>query len=91
MLRSPGAVLVNIPGTTMFVRDRDNADLSKYTWVELGPVPGAPEWHIQSNPQRHAFLTPEVASRFAQAHKRLSPGREVTVEYLTATNKGTDE
>lgn len=48
---------------------------STYFWVELGPIPGYPDWHIQSEAIRYPFPTAEAAERFAAAHQ--SPGREV--------------
>lgn len=55
---------------------------TKYHWVQLGPIPGLPDWHVQSQPSRWPFPTPEAAMRFAKAHKERDPLREVAVASL---------
>lgn len=88
MQRSPGAVLVNIPDTTYFVRDNEMADLTRYTWVELGPVPGMPKWHEQSKLSRWPFPTREAARKFARFHKDQEPGRDVVIAYPDGSREG---
>jgi hypothetical protein len=52
---------------------------SEYFWVELGPIPGYPEWHVQSEVTRYPFPTLAAANLFASNHRRLWPGREIEV------------
>jgi hypothetical protein len=50
---------------------------SEYFWVELGPIPGYPDWHEQSKVSRYPFPTASAAAIFAEAH--MYPGRRVQV------------
>ena len=52
---------------------------SEYTWVELGPIPGVPGWHIQSKPTSYPFPTENAAIKFAINARLEYPGREVVV------------
>ncbi len=52
---------------------------SEYFWVELGPIPGYPDWHIQSQSNRYPFPTAVAAGRFADNHAHMWPGRKVEV------------
>ncbi|AFV51202.1 hypothetical protein ST20ES_74 [Mycobacterium phage 20ES] len=49
------------------------------TFVELGPIPELPAWHVQANPSRWPFPKEKAAFRFAEAHKADHPNREVVV------------
>ncbi|QGJ87796.1 hypothetical protein SEA_BIANCATRI92_71 [Mycobacterium phage BiancaTri92] len=49
------------------------------TFVELGPIPELPPWHVQSQPSRWPFPTEKAGFRFAEAHKADHPNREVVV------------
>lgn len=62
-----------------FRRDIEHRPDSDYFWVVLGPIPGYPDWHIQSQETRYPFPTPEAAERFADTHRKLWPGRSVEV------------
>ena len=73
MNRSPGSVLVNIPGTTLFVRNPDMADLSKYTMVRLGRLD-----HL-NGPAEYPFPTREAAEKFAADVRRRHPERTAEV------------
>jgi len=82
VIRSPGAVLTNIPGTTLFVRSPENADLPEYYRVEMGPIPGKPAWHQgMYDEQSYPFLGLDAATRFAQSHKATHPRRDVVIVY----------
>lgn len=81
MISSPGSILVNIPDTNYFVLNPAMADLAKYFWVEMGPIHGLPEWHVQSNPSRHPFPTEDGALLFAAAAAERHPDREIAVAY----------
>ncbi|BBC43894.1 hypothetical protein [Mycobacterium phage GS4E] len=50
-----------------------------YTWVEMGPIPELPPWHVQSNPSRFPFPGEKEAWRFAEGCKTDHPNREVVV------------
>lgn len=50
---------------------------SEYAWVDLGPIPGLPDWHLQSEASTYPFPTNAAALRFAAAHRQ--PGRQVVV------------
>ncbi|AIK67788.1 hypothetical protein PBI_EQUEMIOH13_72 [Mycobacterium phage Equemioh13] len=52
---------------------------ASYTYVELGPIPELPPWHVQSQPSRWPFPKEKAAFRFAEAHKADHPNREVAV------------
>lgn len=52
---------------------------TKYYWVHMGPIPGYPDWHVQSQPSSYPFPTAQAAGRFADAHSHMWPGREVYV------------
>ncbi|WXX09778.1 hypothetical protein [Mycobacterium phage MS619] len=49
------------------------------TYVELGPIPELPPWHVQSHPSRWPFPKEKAAFRFAEATKADHPNREVVV------------
>ena len=50
-----------------------------YYRVELGPIPGLPDWHEQSKPSSYSFPSSEAASTFAQGH--YQPGRSVIIHF----------
>ena len=52
---------------------------TNYWWVELGPIEGYPDWHVQSQPTSYPFPTLAAANLFAANHRRVWPGREVEV------------
>ncbi|QZE10973.1 hypothetical protein SEA_AGAPE74_74 [Mycobacterium phage Agape74] len=54
-------------------------DTGESTFVELGPIPELPPWHVQSNPSRWPFPKEKAAFRFAEATKADHPNREVVV------------
>lgn len=56
-------------------RDVVHAPDSEYHWVELGPIPGLPEWHLQSGLNRYPFPKEHAAFRFAENAKATYPGR----------------
>lgn len=58
---------------------------TRYYWVELGPIPGYPDWHVQSKPSRYPFPAPQAAGRFADSHRKMWPGR--SIEVLTNTEE----
>lgn len=60
-----------------FRRDIEHRPDSEYAWVDLGPIPGYPSWHIQSDWNSYPFPTNAAAQKFAAAHRL--PGREVAV------------
>lgn len=53
---------------------------TEYWFVELGPIPGYPDWHVQSKTTSYPFPTAAAAERFADSHARMWPGREVEVK-----------
>lgn len=55
---------------------------SDYAWVELGPLPGVPDWHIQAEPSHYPFPTDLAAVNFAVGCKGHAPDREVAVIHL---------
>jgi hypothetical protein len=58
--------------------DRDKS----YWFVDLGPIPGKPDWHIQMYKQvSYAFPSLESATRFAVAHKAGSPQRSIVIKH----------
>lgn len=52
-----------------------------YGYVDMGPIPGLPDWHEQSKPSSYAFPNPESAIGFAEAHKRRDPLRYIAVRW----------
>ena len=54
---------------------------SDYWFVHLGPIPQLPEWHqkMYSN-SSYPFPTEASANLFASQHKKMYPGRNVTVK-----------
>ncbi|AOT27744.1 hypothetical protein SEA_LEVIATHAN_74 [Mycobacterium Phage Leviathan] len=54
-------------------------DTGGSTFVELGPIPELPPWHVQSNPSRWPFPKEKAAFRFAESTKADHPNREVVV------------
>ena len=58
-------------------RDMQHKPDSEYAWVDLGPIPDLPAWHMQFQPSSYPFPTNSAAMRFAAAHQH--PGRKVVV------------
>ena len=56
-----------------------------YAWAELGPLPGYPDWHVQSKPSRYPFPTDAAAVMFATNNKAEWPARHVAVLHLDGT------
>lgn len=54
-------------------------DGSTYYWVELGPIPGYPSWHPDSEGSKYPFPTRCAAELFTHNHRRMWPGRIVRV------------
>lgn len=50
-----------------------------YFHVELGPIPGKPDWHEQSKWASYAFPDWQSAQAFADTHRKLEPHREIRV------------
>jgi len=63
-------------------RDIKHKPDSEYAWVELGPIPGYPDWHLQSEPSSYPFPTNAAAVLFATRNKADWPNRDVTVVHL---------
>lgn len=51
-----------------------------YFWVTLGPIPGMPAWHQQSQSNTYPFPTREAAERFAANPHHARPGRAITIQ-----------
>ncbi|ATN92201.1 hypothetical protein SEA_TIPSYTHETREX_72 [Mycobacterium phage TipsytheTRex] len=68
-------------GTKEYRKTLDLNPETSYTYVEMGPIPDMPSWHIQAQPSRFPFPTPEAALRFAQAAAVRDPGRDVVIAY----------
>lgn len=58
-------------------REIKHGPASEYAWVELGPIPGLPGWHIQSKPTSYPFPTNSAALQFAASHRM--EGRRIEV------------
>ena len=55
---------------------------TQYWFVEMGPIPNKPEWHMQMYAKSsYAFPSEVAAHRFANAHSAEHPGRSVKVIY----------
>ena len=53
-----------------------------YAWVELGPIPGKPDWHQQSKRSSFPFPTNTAAALFATNNKAEYPDRQVALVHL---------
>ncbi len=51
----------------------------QYWYVDMGPKPGMPDWHVLSDPSRYPFPTERAAVRFSRNHKQIDPTRRVRV------------
>lgn len=49
--------------------------------VELGPIPGLPDWHQQSTPSSYPFPTTRSGMAFAKANQAAHPDRVVIIEF----------
>jgi len=58
-------------------KDLEHKPDSEYAWVDLGPIPDLPSWHMQFQPSSYPFPTNAAALMFAAAHRM--PGRKVAV------------
>jgi len=67
---------------TEYRKDVTHKPDSEYAWVELGPIPGLPEWHQQSQPSRYPFPTGVAAVKFATNNKAEWPERTIHVVFL---------
>lgn len=65
-------------------------DADDYWHVDMGPIPGKPEWHGQSRPSSYPFPTEMAAMGFAATHKMLDPDRAISVRYPDGTVKHLD-
>lgn len=53
---------------------------SEYAWVEMGPIPDQPDWHMRLYAhQAYPFPTNAAALLFAATHRGIHPGRSVVV------------
>ncbi|UJD20909.1 hypothetical protein SEA_ZIMMER_71 [Mycobacterium phage Zimmer] len=52
---------------------------TRYSFVEMGPVPEMPLWHHLAQPTRFPFPSERAAFRFAESNKAQHPRREVRV------------
>jgi hypothetical protein len=61
---------------------------SKYWFVEMGPIPNRPDWHMKLYAhQAYAFPTEAAAGLFASTHKRRDPLRRVEVRFPDGSMK----
>lgn len=50
-----------------------------YWYVDLGPIPNVPDWHVQSQGTSYPFPTEKAALTFAHVHQLQEPNREIRV------------
>lgn len=65
-----------------FRRDVPPPAADQYWFVEMGPIPGKPDWHMKlyAN-QVYAFPRLEAARLFAKNHRGFYPDRDIAIRY----------
>lgn len=65
-----------------FRRDVPLAHGTEYWFVEMGPIPGKPDWHTQLYAsQAYPFPSPVAAKLFAANHRKMYADREIAIRF----------
>lgn len=62
----------------------------RYWFVDMGPIPDVPDWHVQSRGISYPFPTELGAFRFALFHKNKDPDRNIVIRTPDGDNESVE-